>query len=311
LIDFEGCSDYFLLMINHIEDLPLFDLGETFGTLRCICPKAEAALERSLDTHGQISPLVCIPTASGLEVIDGFKRLHACQRLSCPTVRIAFLHPLPAEPAIARIYGKIGMVCLNRLTRSITALEEAMILESLRREEGLAVTDIADLAERNPKWVRRWFDRIGRMHDEVRSHVMRGSIGLDIAWQLIKLPWNSQDSCLHRILKRCSKTREVAKFVRHILAKPNLNPAAIVDLVSSIPDRDMPLPAASRRAWFRRLAEYNRLQNLILAGAIEDTLPESSRDEWLLQDSIQAGKDLLVKFNCLLNDDINDVEVVP
>ena len=311
MIDFEGCSGYFLLMINHIEDLPLFDLGETFGTLRCTCPKAEAALERSLDGHGQISPLVCIPTASGLEVIDGFKRLRACRRLSWPTAKIAFLHPLPEEPAIAGIYGKIGMVCLNRLTHSITTLEEAMILESLRREEGLSVTDIADLAERDPKWVRRWFDRIGRMHHDVRSHVMRGSIGLDVARQLTKLPWNSQYSCLQRILKRCSKTREVAKFVRHILAKPNLDPTAIMDIISATPDRDMPLPAASRRAWFRRLAECHRLQNLILAGAIEDTLPESLRDEWLLQDAIQAGKDLLVKFNCLLNDDFNDVEVMP
>jgi len=298
-------------MINHIEDLPLFDLGKTFGTLRCICPKAEAALERSLDRHGQISPLVCVPTTSGLEVIDGFKRLRACQRLSWPTVRIAFLHPLPEEPALAVISGKIGMVRLNRLTRSITVLEEAMILESLRREEGLAATDIADLAERDTEWVRRWFDRIRRMHDDVRSHVMRGSIGQDIAWHLTKLPWNSQYSCLQSILKRCSKAREVAKFVRHILAKPNLDPTAIVDIISAIPDCDMPLPAASRREWFRRLAQYNRLQNLILAGAIEDTLPESSRDEWLLQDAIKAGKDLLVKFNYLLNDDFNDVEVMP
>jgi len=301
---------YLCLMINHIEELPLFDLGNTFGTLRCICPKAEAALERSLDRHGQISSLVCIPTASGPEVIDGFKRLRACRRLTWPTVSVAFLNPPQEGPLLARIVGKIGMICLNRLTRSITALEEAMIIESLHREEGLLPADIAALTERDPIWVRRWFDRIGRMHDDVRRHVMSGSIGLGIARKLAKLPWNTQDLCLRKILKLQTRTRDVENIVRHLLANPDLNPTAIVEIVSAAPACDVPMPAASRREWFRRLAKYNRLQDLILAGAVEGTLPESSRDEWLLRDAIQAGKDLLLRLNCLLSDDFDDVEVM-
>ena len=298
-------------MINHLEALSLAGLNANFGTLRCICPKTEAALEKSLERHGQISPLACLPTASGLEVIDGFKRLRACRRLTCPTVQVAIMNPPLGEPEPFRIAGTIGMVRLNRLTRSITALEEAMILETLSREEDLAPADIAILAERDPMWVTRWFDRVRRMHDDVRRHVMHGSIGLGIARRLSKLPWNAQELCLQKILKLHPKPRDVENIVRHLLAKPSLNPTAIVEIVSAGLDDDVPMPAASRRAWFRRLARHQRLQDLILAGAVEDTLPESSRDEWLLRDAIQAGKDLLLKLNCLLNDDFSDAEVRP
>lgn len=72
-------------MNEHIEKRSLTDLRETFAPLRLANPKAQSAMNESLRNHGQVTPIACLPLASGLEVIDGFKRLFP----DCPFQRSA------------------------------------------------------------------------------------------------------------------------------------------------------------------------------------------------------------------------------
>lgn len=283
--------------MNHsIDECPLSDLRETYAPLRLISPKAETAMARSLERYGQVSPVICLPTAEGPEMLDGFKRLRAARHLVWPSIRVTCLVTTIRA-------GKAGMIQMNRISRSITDIEEALILHSLHRDDGLNQAQIAALLGQKKNWVSRRLSLVERLHEEIWPHLERGSISIGVGRELAKLPRGLQVPFLTKILKDRLGRRDVGKVVRHLLAKPSWHGPLMVQNIWEILSPDVPTPASSRRAWFRRLADLHRQQHLILAGAVEDTLPESRKDEWLLQDAINSGRDVLALLNDQLRDD--------
>ena len=126
-------------MMEMYENRALTDLRETFAALRIVNPRAQAAMTNSLKLYGQVSPVVCVQTTDGLELIDGFKRLRAGRHLEWQTMKIVLFET-------TRRACKAGIIRLNRSAHSITDLEEALVLQSLHREDGLSMTEIAPLA---------------------------------------------------------------------------------------------------------------------------------------------------------------------
>ena len=64
-----------------IEEIAVSEIGEKYGALRIVNPWADAAMVKSIQKYGQISPVVCVKVGSGYELIDGFKRLRACRQI--------------------------------------------------------------------------------------------------------------------------------------------------------------------------------------------------------------------------------------
>ena len=67
-----------------IEEISVSEVGEKYGALRIVSPRADAAMVKSIRKYGQISPVVCVKGEGRYELIDGFKRLRACRRLDQP-----------------------------------------------------------------------------------------------------------------------------------------------------------------------------------------------------------------------------------
>jgi ParB-like chromosome segregation protein Spo0J len=64
----------FDLVVEHIE--------ENLSRLRLVNPRAEARMEASLRSYGQLCPAVVARTPEGsYEMVDGFKRLRAARRI--------------------------------------------------------------------------------------------------------------------------------------------------------------------------------------------------------------------------------------
>jgi len=64
-------------------DISIDQLGERYGNLRIINPKADKAIVRSLEKYGQLTPVVVTRTgATDYELLDGFKRLRGGKALS-------------------------------------------------------------------------------------------------------------------------------------------------------------------------------------------------------------------------------------
>lgn len=63
------------VMDGLIEDIAVSKMGERYGALRIVNPRADDAMVKSMKKYGQMSPVVCVMTGGVYELIDGFKRL--------------------------------------------------------------------------------------------------------------------------------------------------------------------------------------------------------------------------------------------
>jgi len=73
--------------MGDITELALSEIGERYGSLRIVSPQADTAMLKSMQRYGQMSPVVCVKTAGGPELIDGFKRLRDGRRMEIATLK--------------------------------------------------------------------------------------------------------------------------------------------------------------------------------------------------------------------------------
>ena len=121
-----------------MEELAVSEIGERYGAYRIVNPRADAAMVKSVRKYGQISPVVCVQGEQGYELIDGYKRLRACRSLDKGTLRAT----------VMEVNGRVckaAMIQLNWSGRSINEVEEALVVQSLHREDGLTQIEIGDL----------------------------------------------------------------------------------------------------------------------------------------------------------------------
>jgi ParB-like chromosome segregation protein Spo0J len=63
------------------RELRLEEIGESYGRYRLHVPELERGMMRSLESYGQLSPIVVVLEGERWELIDGFKRLGAARKL--------------------------------------------------------------------------------------------------------------------------------------------------------------------------------------------------------------------------------------
>jgi ParB/RepB/Spo0J family partition protein len=199
-----------------IEEIALSEMGEKYGVFRIVNPLADAAMMKSLQRYGQISPVVCVKVPGqdcGYELIDGFKRLRASRRLNKPALKSRTVE-------FSKRACKAAIIQLNRSGRSITEMEEALVLQSLHREDGLTQTEIAVLVGRHKSWVSRRLSLIERLSEEVQEDIRLGLLSVSAGRELAKLPRGNQKSAAEAILKHRFSIREVEQLITHLLSRP-------------------------------------------------------------------------------------------
>lgn len=196
-----------------IEEIAVSAMGEKYAALRIINPRADSDMEKSLRKYGQISPVVCVNNGDSYELIDGFKRLRACRRIKQETLMAKILE------VTARVC-KAAIIQLNRSGGSITEMEEAMILQSLYREEGLTQLEIAVLLGRHKSWVSRRLSLIERLSEEIQDDIRLGLLSVSVGRELAKLPRGNQRSAADAILKHRFSIREVEQLTTYLLSRP-------------------------------------------------------------------------------------------
>jgi len=204
-----------------IEEIAVSEIGESYGAYRIVNPRADAAMVKSIQKYGQISPVVCVRAEGGYELIDGFKRLRACRSLNKMTLRAKTME------VSARVC-KAAMIQLNRSGRTINEMEEALVVQSLYREDGLMQTEIAALLGRDKSWVSRRISLIERLSEEVQEDLRLGLIPVMTGRDLAKLPRGNQKEAVDAIVKRRYSTREAAKLIGYLLSRPRWESSAIL-----------------------------------------------------------------------------------
>lgn len=287
-------------MNNSIEEKAVTEILETYVSLRIIHPKAETAIERSMEIYGQISPVVCLKSVAGIELIDGFKRLRAARRLKWPTIKVVILETTSRA-------CKAGMIRLNQVSRTITDIEEAMILHSLYRNDGLSQVEIASILDRDKSWVCRRISLIERLSENVRKNLELGLICVSVGRELAKLPRGGrrqaklhQNEAMLCVLKHHLGKRDVEKLVRHLLSRSIWEYSVILYRPWAILSSDLQVP--TRKEFFRQLTEIERLHQIALRGAKMEFLPENDDEIGLIRDVIGSGREVARQLEKLIYD---------
>ncbi len=204
-----------------MEEIAVSEIGEKYGVYRIVNPRADTAMVKSIRKYGQISPVVCVKGRDGYEMLDGFKRLRACRSLNQATLRVKTME-------VSGRVCKAAILQLNQSGRSITEMEEALILQALYREDGLTQIEMAALFGRDKSWVSRRISLIERLSEEVQEDIRLGLISVITGRDLAKLPRGNQKEAADVILKRRYTTREAAKLIGYLLSRPRWEYASIL-----------------------------------------------------------------------------------
>ncbi len=288
-------------MSDEIHELELPQIGENYASLRIVNAKADAAMLQSIKSHGQMSPAVCLKSESSIELIDGFKRLRALRELKAAKLKCIFVE------AQARV-GKARIIQLNQASRSISDIEEAMVLQSLHKGEGLSQVEIAALLGRDKSWVCRRISLIERLADEVRQHIELGLISASIGRELARLPRGNQKEVLTAVIKHRMGKRGVEKLVRILLQKPPSQWSSILYNAWAVVSPAEPTELTFVENFSQQLAGLKRFQKAVIESA-ERVLQgdDEALSGSLLEATLKNTTRLEVILNRLLNEKILEV----
>jgi len=233
-----------------IEELLISEIGQRYGRFRIVSPRTDGAMVKSIRKYGQISPVVCVRTEGGYELIDGFKRLRACRSLNQTTLRVKTIQ-------VSGRVCKAAILQLNQSGRSINEMEEALVLQSLHREDGLTQIEIAALLGRDKSWVSRRISLIERLSEEVQEDIRLGLISVITGRELTKLPRGNQKDAADAILKRRYTTREAGKLIGSLLSRPRWEYSAILASPWEVVEPRQPRPRGfgAKLIWFREVCQ--------------------------------------------------------
>jgi len=195
-------------------NLAIGGIGERFAPLRIADPAAERAMLHSMEKYGQQTPVVvCQIAANECELLDGFKRLRAGRQMG---VKELAVRPLDVSLRAC----KAAMLSLNRVGRTISGLEESLIVHSLCHDDGLNQVEIASLLGRHKSWVCRKLTLIERLCDEAQESIRLGLLPASIGGELARLQRCNQEHLLAAIRSQRLTWRETREVVSALLSKP-------------------------------------------------------------------------------------------
>jgi ParB-like chromosome segregation protein Spo0J len=188
--------------------VPVEQLGERLSALRLCDRAAVEAMQRSLGRYGQLTAVVTFDEGGSLEVVDGFKRLHAARQLGWTTlgVRQCDVSPVDAKVQLAALHAGYGL----------TELEEGWLVRSLYRDDGLSQPAIAARLGRHKSWVCRRLMLVEALDTEVQARVRLGLVMPRAAVALAALPRGNQVAVSDVVARRGLTVRQTELLVAQL-----------------------------------------------------------------------------------------------
>jgi hypothetical protein len=196
---------------GQVGPVRLDELGDHFRRYRLRIPQAVVAMAQSLRRWGQCAPIVATLRQERPQVLDGFTRWEAAQQVRGMTTLSVRLIELDDRRAKAAIYG------LNQTGRRPYELEEARIVQSLVREDGLSQLEVAELLGRHKSWVCRRLALLEKLCADVRQDLEVGLLTPTVARELARLPAGNQSEVLDVSRRDALSGAELGGVVRLIL----------------------------------------------------------------------------------------------
>jgi ParB/RepB/Spo0J family partition protein len=170
-------------------------------------------MRRSLARHGQLEALSVFTSQGQLEILDGFKRVRAARALGLRTLRARVAD-------VDRAEAKILLLALHD-RRGLTELEEAWLIRSLYRDEGLSQPTIAARLGRHKSWVFRRLMLVEALDPAVQADVRLGLLAPRAAAAVSQLPRGNQHDLSAVVIRRGLTVRQTELVVAELLDLPD------------------------------------------------------------------------------------------
>ena len=190
-------------------DVAPADVGEALCAVRLCAPEAQLQMRQSLSKLGQLTPVQVYRQGGKLELIDGFKRLHAARAMSWPKLR-AEVQQVDAEGAKVRLWR-----C--NAGAGLTEIEEAWLVRALYRDDKLTQPQIGQLLVRHKSWVCRRLMLVESLSDAVTADVRLGLLSASAVRELARLPRGNQDAAAQVVARRGLTSRQTGRLVDALL----------------------------------------------------------------------------------------------
>jgi ParB/RepB/Spo0J family partition protein len=172
-------------MTPAIKEIPLGEFDLSLAELRVMNHARILRIEKSMQLHGQLQPVVARVHHGSYQLIDGLKRLYAAEDLMMETLQCQVLE-------IDLSQAKVLLLTYNRSHQSMEAWEEALVLRDLRQTHSMDQRSLAKVTGYSRSWVCRRLSLIEKMDEEVSSEIRMGAITSSHVRSLIKLPRGNQ-----------------------------------------------------------------------------------------------------------------------
>jgi len=200
------------------------ELGDSLCALRLCVSEAQGRLRSSLMKLGQLTPVQAYRAGDHLELFDGLKRLRAARELSWPRLRVE-VHGVDSAGA------KVRMLRCNA-SSALSEIEEAWVVRSLYRDDGLSQPQIAILLHRHKSWVCRRLAMAEDLSDELTASVRLGLLSATAVRELSRLPRGNQDAVGKVVARQGLTTRQTARLVDSLLTTPEEEWPALLEQAS-------------------------------------------------------------------------------
>lgn len=198
---------------KHYIDLELHRIEMTFAHLRMALPAQVRKLTSAMDTYGQLTPVIVVPSATNVHfiLIDGYLRIQALKKLRRDTV-MAEVWECSEPDALLSLFA-------THRQQNWEALEEAQVLRELQIRYHLSLEQIASRIGRTKSWISRRLSLLETLSDQAIQAITKGHISLWTASRVLA-PLARANSihaeCLLEYLSQHPQsTREVAGFFGH------------------------------------------------------------------------------------------------
>jgi ParB/RepB/Spo0J family partition protein len=177
---------------------------------RLIHPDAVRSMELSMQSTGQLQPLILLKNDEGYHIIDGNKRYQAALALG-----LEELQSLVFE--VDMVMAKAMILHYNRNSSSLSMYEQGLIVRSLVQDHGMSQKQVARALRQSHSWVCRRLSLIERLLPEVQDALRMGLITVSHGRELVKLPRGNQSQALEVIITEGLTSRECAMVVERLL----------------------------------------------------------------------------------------------
>jgi hypothetical protein len=262
-------------------------LGEQLSALRMCDAASLASMRRSLEQHGQLTPLTLFTLNEHVEILDGFKRVRAARALGYRVL-------VARVDEVSSVQAKLRLRELHE-GRGLTELEEGWLVRSLYRDDAMSLPQIGLSMGRHRSWVWRRLMLVEALDPIVQADVRLGLIAPRAAVAVSRLPRGNQQSVSAVVVRRGLTVRQSELLVDEVLELRDhaAREALIARRLDAPPPHKPPGPRPSRAQrneadWMsadvlrvRELA--GRLEARLLATPLEVLTPAAAE---LLRDAL-------------------------